>query len=76
MIKPLGISSVKVLVEDDQSDIYILHLHEECHIASLPINIFIPQVYVQQRQQEGILMQHVPSWHKQSQYDGQAQKSK
>ena len=65
MIKPLGISSVKVLVEDDQSDIHILHLHEECHIASLPINIFIPQVYVQQRQQEGILMQHVPSWHKQ-----------
>ena len=53
MIKPLGIGSVKVLVEDDQSDINILHLHEVHHIPSLPINIFIPQVFAQQRQQEG-----------------------
>ena len=53
MIKPLGISSVKVLVEDDQSDVHILCLHEVPHIPSLPINIFVPQVFVQQRQQEG-----------------------
>ena len=42
MIKPLGIGSVKVLVEDDQSDAHILHLHEVCHIPSLSINIFVP----------------------------------
>ena len=53
MIQPLGIGSVKVLVEDDQSDVHILHLHEVHHIPSLPINIFVPQVFVQQRQQEG-----------------------
>ena len=52
MIRPLGISSVKVLVEDDQSDVHTLHLHEVHHIPSLPINIFVPQVFVQQRQQE------------------------
>ena len=53
MIKPLGISSVKVLVKDDQSDIHTLHLNEVHHIPSLPINTFVPQVFVQQRQQEG-----------------------
>ena len=52
MIKPFGIGSVKVLVEDDQSDVHILHLDEVCHIPSLSINIFVPQVFVQQRQQE------------------------
>ena len=70
MIKPLGIGSVKVLVEDDQSDIHTfhlheVHLHEVDHIPSLPINIFVPQVFVQQRQQDGDIKEHVPSWHKQ-----------
>ena len=42
MIKPLGIRSVKVLVEDDQSNVHTLHLHEVPHLPSLPINIFVP----------------------------------
>ena len=46
MIKPFGIGSVKVLVEDDQSDVHILHLDEVCHIPSLSINILVPHVFV------------------------------
>ena len=42
-----------MLVEDDQSDVHILHLHEVCHIPSLSINILVPQVFIEQRQQEG-----------------------
>ena len=53
MMKPLGIGSVQVLVEDDQSNVDTLHLHEVHHLPSLPINIFVPQVFIQQRQQEG-----------------------
>ena len=50
---PEGIRSVRLRVEDDLNDIHTIHLHDVWYLPEAPINIFIPQVFSQQRQSEG-----------------------
>ena len=52
-IAPQGIGSIWLSVEDDLNDIHTIHLHDVRYLPEAPINIFIPQVFSQQRQAEG-----------------------
>ena len=48
-----GIGSIRLRVEDDLNNIHTIHLHDVRYLAEAPINIFVPQVFSQQRQAEG-----------------------
>ena len=52
-VAPQGIGSIRLRIEDDLNDIHTLHLHEVRYLPEAPINIFVPQVFSQQRQAEG-----------------------
>ena len=48
-----GIGSIRLRVEDDLNDIHTIHLHDVWYLPEAPINIFVPQMFSQQRQAEG-----------------------
>ena len=52
-VSPQGIGSIRLRIEDDLNDILTIHLHDVRYLPEAPINIFIPQVFSQQRQAEG-----------------------
>ena len=52
-VAPQGIGSIRLRIEDDLNDIHTIHLHEVRYLPEAPINIFVPQVFSQQRQAEG-----------------------
>ena len=53
MVAPQGIGSIRLRIEDDLNDIHTIHLHDVQFLPEAPINIFVPQVFSQQRQAEG-----------------------
>ena len=52
-VAPQGIGSIRLRIEDDLNDIHTIHLHDVRFLPEAPINIFVPQVFLQQRQAEG-----------------------
>ena len=52
-VAPQGIGSIRLRIEDDLNDIHTIHLHDVRYLPEAPINIFVPQVFSQQRQAEG-----------------------
>ena len=52
-VAPPGIGSIRLRIEDDLNDIHTIHLHDVRYLPEAPINIFVPQVFSQQRQAEG-----------------------
>ena len=52
-VAPQGIGSIRLRIEDDLNDIHTIHLHDVQFLPEAPINIFVPQVFSQQRQAEG-----------------------
>ena len=52
-VAPQGIRSARLKIEDDLSDIHTIHLHDVRYLPEAPINIFVPQVFSQQRQPKG-----------------------
>ena len=52
-VAPQGIGSIRLRIEDDLNDIHTIHLHDVQFLLEAPINIFVPQVFSQQRQAEG-----------------------
>ena len=52
-VAPEGIRSVRLRIEDDLNNIHTIHLHDVWYLPEAPINIFVPQVFSQQRQSEG-----------------------
>ena len=53
MVAPQGIGSIQLRIEDDLNGIHTIHLHDIRYLPEAPINIFVPQVFSQQRQAEG-----------------------
>ena len=52
-VAPQGIGSIWLRIEDDLTDIHTIHLHNIWYLPEAPINIFIQEVFSQQRQAEG-----------------------
>ena len=52
-VAPQGIGSIQLRIEDDLNDIHTIHLHDVRYLLKAPINIFIPQLFSQQRQAKG-----------------------
>ena len=52
-VAPEGIGSVRLRIEDDLNDIHTIHLHDVWYLPEARINIFVSQVFSQQRQSEG-----------------------
>ena len=52
-VAPQGIGSIRLRIEDDLNDIHTINLHDVRYLPEAPINIFVPQVFSQQRQAEG-----------------------
>ena len=48
-----GIGLIRLRVKDDLNNIHTIHLHDVRYLPEAPINIFVPQVFSQQRQAEG-----------------------
>ena len=45
---PLGIGTIQIKVEDDLNELHIIHLYDVHHLPEAPVNIFVPQVFIQQ----------------------------
>ena len=52
-IKPIGIGTVLLKIEDVLSHIHTLEIQDAMHMPHIPLNIFVPQAFIQQRQYEG-----------------------
>ena len=52
-VAPQGIGSIRLRIEDDLNDIHTIHIHDVRYLLEAPINIFVLQVFSQQRQAEG-----------------------
>ena len=52
-VAPQGIGLIRLRIEDDLNDIHTIHLHDVRYLPEAPINIFVLQVFSQQRQAEG-----------------------
>ena len=52
-VAPQGIGSIWLMIEDDLNDIHTINLHDVRYLPEAPIDIFVPQVFSQQRQAEG-----------------------
>ena len=52
-IKPIGIGTVLLKIEDDLNHLHTLEIQDVRHMPDIPLNIFIPQAFIQQRQSEG-----------------------
>ena len=52
-IKPIGIGTVLLKIEDDLNHIHTLEIQGVRHMPDIPLNIFVPQAFIQQQQSEG-----------------------
>ena len=52
-IKPIGIGTVLLKIEDDLNHLHTLEIQDVRHMPDIPLNIFVPQAFIQQRQSEG-----------------------
>ena len=52
-IKPIGIGTVLLKIEDDLNHVHTLEIQDVRHMLDIPLNIFVPQAFIQQRQSEG-----------------------
>lgn len=52
-VTPLGIGTVSVTLEDDLNKLHSIELRDVRHLPSAPLNIVVPQMFIQQRQAEG-----------------------
>ena len=53
MIQPLGVGTIHVEIEDDLNAKHTIELHDVMHMPDAPINILVPQVFIQQHQSKG-----------------------
>ena len=53
MLKPKGVGTIKLKVEDNLNDVHKIYLQDIQFLHKAPINIFVPQVFAQQHQAEG-----------------------
>ena len=51
-IKPIGIGTVLLKIEDDLNHIHALEIQDVRHMPEILLNIFVPQAFIQQRQSE------------------------
>ena len=49
-IKPIGIGTVLLKIEDDLNHIHTLEIQDARHMPDILLNIFVPQAFIQQRQ--------------------------
>ena len=52
-IKPIGIGTVLLKIEYDLNHIHTLEIQDVRHMPDIPLNIYVPQAFIQQRQSEG-----------------------
>ena len=52
-IKPIGIGTVLLKIEDDLNHVHALEIQDVRHMPEIPLNIFVPQAFIQQHQSEG-----------------------
>ena len=52
-IKPIGIGTVLLKIKDDLNHVHALEIQDVRHMPEIPLNIFVPQAFIQQRQSEG-----------------------
>ena len=52
-IKPIGMGTVLLKIEDDLNHVHALELQDVRHMPEIPLNIFVPQAFIQQRQSKG-----------------------
>ena len=52
-IKPIGIGTVLLNIEDDLNYTHSLEIQDVRHMPDIPLNIFVPQAFIQQRQSKG-----------------------
>ena len=52
-IKPIGIGTVLLKIEDDLNHVHTLEIQDARHMPDILLNIFVPQAFIQQRQSEG-----------------------
>ena len=52
-IKPIGIGTVLLKIEDDLNHVHVLEIQDIRHMPEIPLNIFVLQAFIQQRQSEG-----------------------
>ena len=53
MIQPFGVGTIRVQIEDDLNAKHMIELHDVVHMSDAPINILVPQVFIQQCQSKG-----------------------
>ena len=52
-IKPIGMGTVLLKIEDDLNHVHALEIQDVRHMPEILLNIFVPQAFIQQRQSEG-----------------------
>ena len=52
-IKPIGMGTVLLKIEDDLNHVHALEIQDVRHMPEIPLNIFVPQAFIQQCQSEG-----------------------
>ena len=52
-IKPIGIGIILLKNEDDLNHLHTLEIQDVRHMPDIPLNIFVPQAFIQQRQSKG-----------------------
>ena len=53
MIQPLGVGTIHVQIEDNLNAKHMIKLHDVMHMPDTPINILVPQVFIQQCKKGG-----------------------
>ena len=53
MIQPLGVGTIHVGIKDNLNAKHMIELHDVMHMPDAPINILVPQVFIQQCQSKG-----------------------
>ena len=51
--QPIGIGRIQIKIEDDENKVHKLQLDNVRYLPNAPLNIFVPQVFIQQRLSEG-----------------------
>ena len=52
-IKPIEMGTVLLKIKDDLNHVHALEIQDVRHMPEIPLNIFVPQSFIQQRQCEG-----------------------
>ena len=52
-IKPIGMGTVLLKIEDDLNHVHALEIQDVRHMPEIPLDIFVPQAFIQQQQSEG-----------------------